>query len=81
MNVLKLLGEWGDIGCCDIDYDNDVGITDLLALIAAWGEDCAGEGSLPTSVGECLQRYNDPDEQAACICMVEPCTDGCPPCE
>lgn len=88
-DLLVLLTTWGPCGGCggygascpaDLDCDDLIGINDLLILLPAWGP-CSNPGSepVPTSIQECLQRYSDPDERAACICIVEPCTAGCPP--
>lgn len=89
-DLLCLLMSWGLCPVSEICWadftgpiglaDCEVGINELLELLQVWGP-CAepGSESVPQTVQECLQRYNDPDEQAACICIVEPCTNGCPP--
>lgn len=37
IDLLTLLGNWGQPGHGDIDCDDDVGTTDLLRLLAEWG--------------------------------------------
>lgn len=83
-DLLALLAQWGDdIGCCDINDDGRVGINDLLEFLALWGDGfCITQVStgVPQYVEDCYERYgSDPERLAACLCIVEPCTEGCPP--
>jgi hypothetical protein len=62
---------------------NGVGINELLGLLEQWGPCISLAGTsteLPQTVEECIDRYGyDEERLAACICIVEPCTEGCPP--
>ncbi len=80
-DLLDLLSQWGEAGSCDVDGNGSVGIADLLGLLANWGSCGSPSGpGVPTTVSECIYRYGyDAQRLAACICIVEPCTEGCPP--
>lgn len=58
-------------------------MTDLLVLLAAWGF-CGGGGGepIPTTVNQCLERYDTAADEYACICggcLSGQITEGCPP--
>ena len=83
-DFIALLAAWGPCpGCAaDFDCDNDVGIVDFLDLLAHWGPTCGAipEGP-PQSVQDCIDRYGteDPLLLLHCMCMFDPCEQGCPP--
>jgi hypothetical protein len=75
--LLQLLAEWDDGsnppgGNCDVAAPpNVLNVNDLLALLAAWGwcpscDEKSSEGP-PDSVQDCLDMYEDPDDEALCI--------------
>jgi predicted outer membrane repeat protein len=86
-DFLSLLAQWGS-ACsetgvrCDILSPPGVGIKEFLLLLANWGDTCAGgdPGGMPQSVEQCMARFPGNMELLhMCLCMVEPCGEGCPP--
>jgi len=82
VDFLALLAQWGMTATsCDF-FCNGVGIVELLALLAHWGPDCGSPAQgPPQSVQDCIDRFGTEDPQVLqnCICMIDPCEQGCPP--
>jgi hypothetical protein len=41
-DLVRLTGEWGLGGACDIDHDGEVDVFDLLAILSYWGQCTSG---------------------------------------
>jgi hypothetical protein len=69
-DLLAVLSNWDCTTCGAIDWDGSgtIGFGDLLIVLSGWGPcGCAVPLSPPATVYECMEKTQDPAEQAACI--------------